>query len=206
VDSDCNGDSDHLSDLKSQWTCGRRGTQSTFLGGEEDLFKVSYSVVFSNVLTKLRHQGSRLYPFLHTVVPHFVLLVGLCKTMHSKTQHVATATSTLCSISSIITAPLTASVTVPADHPLNADVLAWLSKNRSGLGARTLTDPTAQPAVIEREDGRGHRRVVLKPSAVASIPSYGNSRPWTSNDEVIIPCLLSVIRSAPQLFGRSITS
>jgi hypothetical protein len=148
------------------------------LDGEEDLFKVSYSVVFSNVLTKLRHQGSRLYPFLHTVVPHFVLLVGLCKTMHSTTQHVATATSTLCSISSIITAPLTASVTVPADHPLNADVLAWLSKNRSGLGARTLTDPTAQPAVIEREDGRGHRRVVLKPSAVASIPSYGKLYFW----------------------------
>jgi chaperone BCS1 len=148
------------------------------LGGEEDLFKVSYSVVFGNVLAKLRWHGSRLYPFLQTVVPHFVLLVGLCKTVHSVTQQVATTTSTVCSVFSFIAAPLTASVTVPADHPLNADVLAWLSKDRPGFGSTILTDAAAQPVIVEREDSRGFRRTFSKPSAVAYIPSYGTSYFW----------------------------
>jgi hypothetical protein len=46
------------------------------------------------------------------------------------------------SVFSIMSAPLTASVTVPAHSPSNADVLAWLSKNNSGLDAcsKTLSD------------------------------------------------------------------
>jgi hypothetical protein len=143
----------------------------TDLGDGTDLLEITFALVLRNLLKNIRQCGSRVYPFLKIVVPYIVLLAGLSGSW-------AAARTAANTITSVITAPLTAQIVVPSRHPLNKDVLAWLSANRSGRGASSKAptdDSTPSPSYDHDRWGKTPY-ASERPSTLKYIPNFGKYR------------------------------
>lgn len=87
---------------------------STDLGESTNLLDITAVLVLKNLLKNLGRCGSKVYPLLKIIVPYAVLLRALVEVLQRAT-FVQTAMDTAISY---ITAPLTATLFVPARHPL----------------------------------------------------------------------------------------
>lgn len=158
---------------------------SADLTGGRDLVDLTTSVVLRNLLDKTKGRNKTLYGVLTVIVPYFLLTTGafgLIKQLAELPAHVKR-------IGSAVTSPLKANITVPANHPLNQDVLQWLVSK--GLGGKpkslTLFDPEDnderqkdrlfggwRPYGGEDDKSKGHEEPGdHKPKPLKFVPGYG---------------------------------
>lgn len=164
---------------------GLQSMLSADLTGGRDLVDLTTSVVLRNLLDKTKGRNKTLYGVLTVIVPYFLLTTGafgLIKQLAELPAHVKR-------IGSAVTSPLNANITVPANHPLNQDVLQWLVSK--GLGGKpkslTLFDPEYnderqkdrlfggwRPYGGEDDMSKGHEEPGdHKPKPLKFVPGYG---------------------------------
>lgn len=105
------------------------------LTGGKDLVELTSAMIFTNILHRLRLDNNRAYTTIK-IVGSCLILAGGVYELVSNLSFVSDMAKSACSK---IASYFTASVTVPANHTLNKDVLAWLASQSLGKDARTLT-------------------------------------------------------------------
>lgn len=130
---------------RSAPAAGALATLATDLGGKE-LAELTSSMVLTNILHRLRLDSHRTYTVIKVVGPCLVLAGGL----YEFSKRLVFVANFVGAVSSKVASYFTASITVPANHPLNKDVLAWLAAQGNGQSARSLTVDSGQ---IYNEDG-----------------------------------------------------
>jgi hypothetical protein len=146
------------------------------LGGQTDLAELTYALVLRNFLTKIRAYSTRLDLLLKIVVPWAVLLGGIYGTL----KQVGTLREVVTYLWSSATALLASKITVPADHSLNASVLAWLASRGLAKNARELALADMRSTYIDSEDSEtdqsGDDNVHATPQSLSVIPDFGKYR------------------------------
>jgi hypothetical protein len=93
------------------------------LSGKSDLLELTYALVLRNFLTKIQRCSTRVDFTLRIIVPYIILLGGVYGTF----SRVPTFRWIVKSLWYLVTDPFSSKITVPADHSVNADVLAWIA-------------------------------------------------------------------------------
>lgn len=152
---------------------------TTDLSEGADLLEITFALVLRNLLKNFRQYGGKAYPFLKVVVPYAVLLAGVYQTILRATF----VSNALKAMVSLITDPLTANVTVPANHALNMDVLHYLTKRGLLRKPRSLvlSNSPAVPTYDDGDDGDysiAPLETSTKPTQLSYIPDFGKHMFW----------------------------
>ena len=117
------------------------------LNGQTDLVELTYTIVLRNLLNEIKKCSTRLYPLLKITVAYLLLLGGVYETF----KQVGTFREILTSLWNLATEPLSSRITIPADHSVNADILAWIAARVQVPDARglVLIKKPAMPTVFE---------------------------------------------------------
>ena len=143
------------------------------LGGQTDLVELTYALVLRNLLAKIREYSTELDHMLKIIVPWAILLGGIYGTL----KQVGTLRGIFTYLWSSTTAYFSSKVTVPADHSLNASVLAWLASRGLAKNVRELALADMRSTYIDFEDSDtdqpGHDDVLATPQPLSVIPDFG---------------------------------
>jgi chaperone BCS1 len=122
---------------------------ATDLSGQTDLAQLTYSLVFNNLLVKIRTCSTRLDLLLKIVIPYIILIGGIYGTFNQ----VGTFRDIALYIWDTAKAPFTSKITVPAQHYLSAAVLTWLASHGVAKNAPELALASMAPLVNYSENG-----------------------------------------------------
>jgi chaperone BCS1 len=146
------------------------------LGGQTDLAELTYALVLRNFLTKIRECSTRLDLLLKIVVPWAILLGGIYGTL----RQVGTLGGIVPYLWNSATALLSSKITVPANHSLNASILAWLASRGLAKNARELALADLRSTYIDCEDSETDQsddaNVHATPQSLSVIPDFGKYR------------------------------
>lgn len=146
------------------------------LGGQTDLAELTYALVLRNFLTKIRECSTRLDLLLRIVVPWAILLGGIYGTL----RQVGTLGGIVPYLWNSATALLSSKITVPANHSLNASILAWLASRGLAKNARELALADLRSTYIDCEDSETDQsddaNVHATPQSLSVIPDFGKYR------------------------------
>lgn len=146
------------------------------LGGQTDLAELTYALVLRNFLTKIRECSTRLDLLLKIVVPWAILLGGIYGTL----RQVGTLGGIVPYLWNSATALLSSKITVPANHSLNASILAWLASRGLAKNARELALADLRSTYIDCEDSETDQsddaNVHATPQPLSVIPDFGKYR------------------------------
>ena len=146
------------------------------LGGQTDLAELTYALVLRNFLTKIRECSTRLDLLLRIVVPWAILLGGIYGTL----RQVGTLGGIVPYLWNSATALLSSKITVPANHSLNASILAWLASRGLAKNARELALADLRSTYIDCEDSETDQsddaNVHATPQPLSVIPDFGKYR------------------------------
>ena len=146
------------------------------LGGQTDLAELTYALVLRNFLTKIRECSTRLDLLLRIVVPWAILLGGIYGTL----RQVGTLGGIVPYLWNSATALLSSKITVPANHSLNASILAWLASRGLAKNARELALADLRSTYIDCEDSETDQsddaNVHATPQSLSVFPDFGKYR------------------------------
>jgi chaperone BCS1 len=119
------------------------------LSGKADLLELTFALVLRNLLTNVQRFSTRIDLILRVIVPYIILLGGIYGTF-GQVPTFRGIISDIASLWNLATASFTSRITVPADHFINANVLAWIT-TRQVPDARglVLIRKLALPTVFE---------------------------------------------------------
>jgi len=105
------------------------------MSGHTDLYELTYALVLRNFLRKVQRCSTRIDLVLKVIVPYMILLGGVYGTFYQ----VGTFREIPMHLWNSVTSPFSSKITVPANHALNAAVLAWfashgVARDRQELG------------------------------------------------------------------------
>jgi chaperone BCS1 len=122
--------------------------------GQSDLLELTFVIVLRNLLVKVQRYSAKVDLLLRIIIPYLVLLAGVYGILRG----------TISSLWNLVTVPLTSRITVPADHSVNADVLAWLVAHGqvSDVRGLVLIKKPSLPAVLEFIPNFGRTRFRYK--------------------------------------------
>jgi chaperone BCS1 len=143
------------------------------LGGHTDLAELTYALVLRNFLAKIRECSASLDHILKIVVPWTILLGGAYGTL----KQVGTLSDIVTYLWNSTTTLFSSKITVPADHSLNASVLAWLASRGLAKNARELALADMRSTYIDSGDSEtdqtGDHDVLATPQSLSVVPDFG---------------------------------
>jgi hypothetical protein len=151
------------------------------LSGQTDLVELTYALVLRNFLSSVRECSTRLDRILNIIVPYMILLGGLYGTF----KHVGIFGELVTDLWDWVTIPFSSKVTIPADHSLNASVLAWLTSRGlvgdarnlalAGIHSKPITWVNSVNSESENDDGVAESSS-SPPLPLNFIPDFGRYR------------------------------
>ena len=139
------------------------------LTGGKELTQLTSGMILTNILGMLKLGNSKTYTAIKLIGPCLILLGGV----YQFSQRMTIVSVIAKAVAASLTERVTSSVVVPADSPLNQDVLAWLAlqglgKNASSLILTTTNGKTMFGQYIEPEQSAQQEPLTF-------IPSFGQT-------------------------------
>jgi hypothetical protein len=111
------------------------------LSEQSDLVELTFMIVLRNLVAKIQTHSTNVDLMLRIIVPYLILLAGIYGTFSQR----PTVHGIITSLWELATARFSWKVTVPAYHPLNAEVLTWLASRGLARNAHQLALTHKQP-------------------------------------------------------------
>lgn len=105
------------------------------LTGGRNLADLSAGMVLTNILSRLRIRGDRIYTVIKVVGPCLILAAGAVEFG----RHLTFIPMGLVAVGSKLASYFTASITVPSGPDLNDDVCSWVAAQGSALSSKSLS-------------------------------------------------------------------
>jgi chaperone BCS1 len=140
------------------------------LTGGVELTQLTSGMILTNILGMLKLGNSKTYTAIKLIGPCLILVGGV----YQFSQRMSFVSVMARAVVASLTDRVTASVVVPADSPLNRDVLGWLASQGLGKNARSL--------ILTTTNGKGMFGQHIEPDQSAKqepltfIPSFGETR------------------------------
>lgn len=154
-------------------TSGALSTLAMDLTGGKNLVDLSSAMVLTNILSKLKIGSKHTYTIVKVVGPCLILAGGAYE-FGKRLTFIPTFVGF---VGSKLVGCVTASIVVPAESPLNADVCCWVVAQGSGKNAKSLTlSPPSGSDFYDQEDEDELANKTGEPKKPLNyIPSFGSS-------------------------------
>lgn len=143
-------------------------TMGMDLTGGRNLADLSPAMVLTNILSKLKISG-RVYTVIKVVGPCLILAAGAFEFG----RNLSFIPTTLGAIGSKLASYVTASIVVPVETSLNADVCAYVAAQGAGISSKSLTLSPPQGQDFWDMEKDPQREIPVQP--LHFIPSFGAS-------------------------------